>query len=121
MSLFTKLTLLAFVSICAITYYEIYRRIAEKNKRKTLHTTADVIKQAYPDVVMNKMLENDRILTKTQPAPAIEWTVIPNINTEAVWTDSHGFKNYNKDLRGKSVIGIFGNSVALGGGASDNN
>lgn len=65
-------------------------------------------------------MRKNSVLTRTRVFPIIGWTMLPNIDNGVITVDENGFRNdKNMSLEGKTVVAIFGDSVAMGSMASD--
>ena len=85
-------------------------------------------KEVYSNIITDSLFHDDlyQLKSKLKPlmlarsVPIVGWTMFPNVDNGVVKTDAYGFRNKETDLKGKTVLAVFGDSVALGGMASGN-
>jgi len=128
MNLTDKWQIFIFAVLFCILLYELICRTLNrlKVKRAYTHFSKHIILDAFNDMKaakedFGKFHKKQQLLIRTRTAPIIGWTMLPNVNNGVVWTDENGFRNNNTDISGKTVIAVFGGSVAQGSKASDNN
>jgi len=113
-----------FGIVCFFVFYELSFYFLERVKRKRsfVYFSKNFIEKAFPfENAWERIVKKQEMLTRVRSVPIIGWTMIPNSNNGVVWTDRNGFRNDNLELQGKTVVAVFGGSVALGSMASNNN
>ena len=121
----TDTILLVFVAAVALfvaveAALHIYRWLCNRSKSVGTYGVTFVAEALDTDLAPTEFSLRNGALCQTVSAPIIGWTAVPGTDNGVVRIDANGFRNDAPDTTGKTVVGIFGGSVAMGSFASCN-